>query len=56
MRKELKPAIEYVRVSTKEQGKSGVEARREHIDRFAKAEGFRIVFSTRDTRTSLKFG
>jgi DNA invertase Pin-like site-specific DNA recombinase len=54
MRKEPKPAIEYVRVSTKAQGKSGLglEAQREHIDRFAKAEGFRIVESYVEIETA----
>jgi DNA invertase Pin-like site-specific DNA recombinase len=45
--REPKAAIEYVRVSTKQQGKSGLglEAQRENISRFAKAEGFNIVAS-----------
>jgi DNA invertase Pin-like site-specific DNA recombinase len=54
MREEPKPAIEYVRVSTKAQGKSGLglEAQREHIHRFAKAEGFRIVESYVEIETA----
>jgi Resolvase, N terminal domain len=45
--REPKPVIAYVRVSTTQQGKSGLglEAQREAIDRFAKAEGFHIVES-----------
>jgi DNA invertase Pin-like site-specific DNA recombinase len=42
-----KPVIEYIRVSTKQQGKSGLglEAQREAMDRFAKAERFHVVES-----------
>jgi DNA invertase Pin-like site-specific DNA recombinase len=45
--RELKQAIEYVRVSTRQQGRSGLglEAQREAIQRFCKAERFRIVES-----------
>jgi DNA invertase Pin-like site-specific DNA recombinase len=45
--REPKPVIEYIRVSTQQQGKSGLglEAQREAIERFAKAEGFHIVES-----------
>lgn len=41
----MKPAIGYIRVSTKQQGRSGLglEAQREAIARFAQAEGFEIV-------------
>jgi hypothetical protein len=41
--RETKPVIEYIRVSTQQQGKSGLglEAQREAISRFAEAEGFR---------------
>jgi DNA invertase Pin-like site-specific DNA recombinase len=44
---ERKPVIEYIRVSTQQQGRSGLglEAQREPIQRFAKAEGFHIVES-----------
>jgi DNA invertase Pin-like site-specific DNA recombinase len=43
--REPKPAIAYVRVSTKQQGRSGLglEAQQEAIERFAKAEAFNIV-------------
>jgi hypothetical protein len=42
---EAKPVIEYIRVSTQQQGKSGLglEAQRKAISRFAEAEGFDIV-------------
>ena len=45
--RELKQAIEYVRVSTRQQGRSGLglEAQREAIQRFCEAERFRIVES-----------
>lgn len=41
----IKPAIAYLRVSTTEQGKSGLglDAQREAIKRFAVAEGFELV-------------
>jgi DNA invertase Pin-like site-specific DNA recombinase len=43
--RELKPCIEYVRVSTQGQGRSGLglEAQREAIQRFCEAERFHIV-------------
>src|SRR5436853_29584 len=43
----LKPCIEYIRVSTKTQGRSGLglEAQREAIQRFCQAERFHIVES-----------
>lgn len=43
----MKPCIEYVRVSTKSQGRSGLglEAQREAISRFCQLEGFNIVES-----------
>lgn len=45
--RELKQAIEYVRVSTRQQGRSGLglEAQREAIQRFCAAERFHIVES-----------
>ena len=45
--RELKQAIEYVRVSTQGQGRSGLglEAQREAIQRFCEAERFHIVES-----------
>jgi DNA invertase Pin-like site-specific DNA recombinase len=46
-RREQKPAIEYVRVSTTAQGKSGLglDAQRDAISRFCEAERFNIVAS-----------
>jgi len=46
-RRAPKDCIEYVRVSTKEQGRSGLglEAQREAISRFCQAEGFNVVAS-----------
>lgn len=45
--KPSKPCIEYVRVSTAQQGKSGLglEAQRERISQFCKAEAFEVVAS-----------
>jgi hypothetical protein len=45
--REPKPCIEYVRVSTQEQGRSGLglEAQREAIKRFCEAERFNVVAS-----------
>jgi DNA invertase Pin-like site-specific DNA recombinase len=42
-----KDAVEYIRVSTRQQGRSGLglEAQRECISQFAKREGFNIVAS-----------
>src|SRR6516165_9197003 len=47
MGQEIKDCVEYIRVSTKEQGRSGLglEAQREAISRFCQAEGFNIVAS-----------
>ena len=41
----LKPLVAYYRVSTREQGRSGlgVEAQRQAVARFAQAEDFEIV-------------
>jgi len=41
----MRPAIAYLRVSTKRQGRSGLglEAQREALMRFVEAEGFEIV-------------
>ena len=43
--KPSKPCIEYVRVSTAQQGKSGLglEAQRERISQFCEAEAFEVV-------------
>ena len=40
-----KPAVAYIRVSTKAQGKSGLglDAQQEALARFAKAEGFHVI-------------
>ena len=45
--REPKPCIEHIRVSTQEQGRSGLglEAQREAIQRFCEAERFNIVAS-----------
>jgi DNA invertase Pin-like site-specific DNA recombinase len=47
MSRKIKDCIEYIRVSTKEQGRSGLglEAQREAISRFCQAEGFNVVAS-----------
>lgn len=49
----MKTAIAYYRVSTSEQGKSGLglEAQREAVERFAKAEGFTLVNSFEEIET-----
>jgi DNA invertase Pin-like site-specific DNA recombinase len=49
----MKPAIAYVRVSTKGQGRSGLglEAQRDALDRFAKAEGFHVMETFQETET-----
>jgi len=49
----MKTAIAYFRVSTSEQGKSGLglEAQREAVERFAKAEGFTLVNSFEEIET-----
>src|ERR1700738_1336209 len=41
----MKPLVSYFRVSTSQQGRSGlgIEAQREALERFAEAEGFEIV-------------
>jgi DNA invertase Pin-like site-specific DNA recombinase len=41
----MKPLVYYIRVSTSQQGRSGlgIEAQREALERFADAEGFEIV-------------
>jgi DNA invertase Pin-like site-specific DNA recombinase len=41
----MKPLVSYIRVSTSQQGRSGlgIEAQREALERFADAEGFEIV-------------
>jgi len=41
----MKPIVAYIRVSTSQQGRSGlgIEAQREALARFASAEGFEIV-------------
>jgi len=54
MGREPKPCIEYVRVSTKQQGRSGLglDAQRERIRQFAKAERFHIVESFVEVETA----
>jgi DNA invertase Pin-like site-specific DNA recombinase len=49
----MKTAIAYYRVSTSEQGKSGLglEAQREAIERFAKAEGFTLIASFQEVES-----
>ncbi len=49
----MKTAIAYFRVSTNEQGKSGLglEAQREEVERFAKAEGFTLIASFEEVET-----
>lgn len=49
----MKPLVAYCRVSTAEQGRSGLglEAQRDAIERFAAAEGFTIVASFVETET-----
>ncbi len=51
-KRERKPCIEYVRVSTKEQGRSGLglEAQREAIGQFCLRERFNIVAEFRRGR------
>jgi DNA invertase Pin-like site-specific DNA recombinase len=45
--RELKPCVEYIRVSSKAQGRSGLglDAQREAISRFCQAERFNVVAS-----------
>ena len=49
----MKTAVAYYRVSTSEQGKSGLglEAQREAIERFAQAEGFTVIASFQEIET-----
>lgn len=49
----MKPLIAYTRVSTAEQGRSGLglEAQRDAIERFAAAEGFTVVAAFVETET-----
>ncbi len=49
----MREAIGYVRVSTLEQGRSGLglEAQREQIERFCEAEGFQIINWHTDTQS-----
>src|SRR5215207_2921059 len=49
----MRPAIAYIRVSTKRQGRSGLgmEAQREALSRFAQAEGFEIVSEFTEVET-----
>ena len=48
-----KPVVAYYRVSTREQGKSGlgIDARRAAAARFAEAEGFDLVAEFTDVET-----
>ena len=49
----MKTAIAYIRVSTKGQGRSGLglDAQRDALDRFAKAEGFQVADTFQETET-----
>jgi DNA invertase Pin-like site-specific DNA recombinase len=49
-----KPAVAYIRVSTKGQGKSGLglDAQRDTVARFARAEGFHIVQTFDEVETA----
>jgi len=49
----MKTAIAYYRVSTTAQGKSGLglEAQRDAVERFAKAEGFTLIASFQEVET-----
>lgn len=51
------PVVAYYRVSTREQGRSGlgIEAQREAIARFAEAEGFEIVAEFTEVETGKGF-
>jgi hypothetical protein len=45
LRGAMKPLVTYIRVSTSQQGRSGlgIEAQRESLARFAETEGFDII-------------
>jgi DNA invertase Pin-like site-specific DNA recombinase len=49
----MRPAIAYIRVSTKRQGRSGlgIEAQREAVSRFVETEGFRVVSEFTEVET-----
>jgi DNA invertase Pin-like site-specific DNA recombinase len=49
----MQPAVAYIRVSTKGQGRSGLglDAQQDALDRFAKAEGFTIIETFSETET-----
>jgi DNA invertase Pin-like site-specific DNA recombinase len=49
-----KPAVAYIRVSTKAQGKSGLglDAQQEALARFAKAEGFHVIETYKEVETA----
>src|SRR5215213_6925424 len=49
----MRPAIAYLRVSTKRQGRSGLglEAQREALTRFVQAEGFELVSEFSEVET-----
>jgi DNA invertase Pin-like site-specific DNA recombinase len=51
--REAKPAVAYIRVSSQQQGRSGLglEAQQSTIDRFAAAEGFAIVETFTEVET-----
>ena len=48
-----KPIVAYYRVSTREQGKSGLglEAQQAAVERFAQTEGFKIVAAFTEVET-----
>ena len=47
----LKAIIAYYRVSTREQGRSGLDAQRQAVARFADAEGFEVVADYTEVET-----
>jgi DNA invertase Pin-like site-specific DNA recombinase len=49
----MQPAVAYIRVSTKGQGRSGLglEAQKDALDRFAKAESFELVRTFTEVET-----
>jgi hypothetical protein len=49
----MRPAIAYIRVSTKRQGRSGlgIDAQREAVSRFVETEGFKVVSEFTEVET-----